>query len=356
VAVVKVVRKRGATFTIEAYPEVLLLPSGPIGRLNNSLSQRIRRAVAAEAPSNKRPRWAHYGKPLKQTMRASTRVDVRRMMAHSAVGSTANYSLFVDQGTKSFMAKILPPWTRNSPSLYEHTWKVPDEGGGQYREIGRIRVSGQKAQMYMSRGLQAGLASMRLATRKDYGSPAVAYADQVFPDSIANFIGATPADAAFMASLTQWRAWRDEAWKSGRVLGLGYNRERQRREYRRTINEARSLRRYQDRREADRVRSRARSKAYRERQRQINPPKSRQTAAQRAERYKADAMRAAASERASWLAKHPGYRAAGSNPAGFYVIDARGNRYFHYWSVRVADLFAESGVKFQPLPPGTKTI
>lgn len=241
---VKKVRKRGANLVVVANGELLFVPGGQVSRWNNSLSQRVRNAAAAHAPSNKRPRWAHYGKPLKGTMRTSTDIDTAQMRVHTAIGSTAPYSAYVDQGTGiyggkgPYEAKILPPWTRGSPSLYEHTWNIPERGYDRdgraitnWRPQGTVTIKGQKGQFFFDRALRDGFHGMRLIATVSRG-PMMSKALASFPDHLAGFAGNTPWSFTFDVQLREWRIWRDEAWYAGKVLGKGYNKERYRREYR----------------------------------------------------------------------------------------------------------------------------
>ena len=277
---VKKVRTRGANMVVVANGELLFVPGGDIARWNNSLSQRVRRGAATAAPANKRPRWGHYGKPLKQSITASTDIDTARMMVHTAVGSSAHYAAFVDQGTKSFQASILPPWTRGSSSLYEHTFKVPEHMGTnsdgsadiQWNEVGKITVSGQKARHFFDIGLRGGLLSMRVLTRNmpGNGGPMMSKALGTFPDRLANFVGGTPWSFAFDAQLREWRAWRDAAWHSGKILGQGYVRERHRREYKAVKEHIRKGIAREESRAKSRALSAERSRRWRERQREKN--------------------------------------------------------------------------------------
>ncbi len=215
---VRRIQGRGATVVVEANGEVLFAATGPVGTWQNRFSQRARAFASAAAPTNKRPRWAHYGAPLKSTMRASTTYQPGRMKVHSAVGSTAPHGYYVDQGTNAFEAKILPPWFPGSASLYEASWRPPGSSGG---PIGTVRVSGQKGQEFLAAGVARAFASMRMRSFQVPGDAKITGALSSFPEGLANFAGNTPADGAFIASLTEWRRWRDERFNSGRILGDG---------------------------------------------------------------------------------------------------------------------------------------
>lgn len=276
---VRRIQSRGATMTVVANGEVLFMPGGDLPNWKRRFSNNVRRFAAEAAPSNKRPRWGHYGEPLKKTFTSSTDIDTAAMKIHTAIGSTAPYSAFVDQGTNDFYAKILPPWQRQSPSLYEHTWKVPvragtDEQGRsiiEFEELGRIRVRGQRARQFMADGIKRAFAAQRMDQQFVPIDGEISAARDFFPTRLANFVGATPRDSAFLASLAEWRAWRDAAWERGDVLGLGINRERTRREYRRVLDDIREETDRAARRARERANSRERSSRYRERQRAKNP-------------------------------------------------------------------------------------
>jgi hypothetical protein len=219
---VRRIRKRGANIVVEANGEVLFAPTGPVGDFTRRFSHRVRTFAAAEAPSNKRPRWAHYGKPLKTTFTASTTYQPGRMKVYSAVGSTSPHAYYVDQGTGIYAgngpyeAKILPPWEHGSASLYEHTWRP---GGPGTRRVAPVIIRGQKGQFFFDAGLKRGFQSMRMRSFQVPGSGQVTQALASFPDGLANFIGNTPANGAFIASLEEWREWRDAHFAKGDMLG-----------------------------------------------------------------------------------------------------------------------------------------
>lgn len=227
---VRRIRKRGANIVVEAYGEVLFAASGDIGRWTNRFSQRVRSFAAQEAPTNKRPRWGHYGKPLKTTFTASTTYQPMRMRVYSAIGSSAPHAYYVDQGTGVFNgsgpypAKVLPPWQRGEGSLYEATWRPAGPGT---RKVNPVMIKGQKGQFFFDKGLARGFRSMRLRSFQlpGEGGPKISEAINSIPSGMTNFAGNTPADGAFIASLEQWRAWRDAAWTRGK-LGRNIRPER----------------------------------------------------------------------------------------------------------------------------------
>jgi len=228
--VVRRIQRRNTTVTVEAHAEILFMPGGSVNTWANRFTGRIRSKTIQEAPANKRPRWAHYGKPLKSTI-VSARPrfwgnggDKQRVYA--AVGSSAPYALYVDQGTGVFggngpyEAKILPPWTRGGGSLYERTWRP---GGPGTKRVAPVMIQGQPGQHYFDKGLAAAFRSMRMRSAQlpGEGGPRITDALGTMPDSLLNSIGNTPVNPAFIGQLNEWRAWRDEAWANGGRLGEG---------------------------------------------------------------------------------------------------------------------------------------
>jgi hypothetical protein len=211
---VKRIHKRGANIVVEANGEVLFAATGDVGKWQRRFSDAVRTASAAEAPTNKRPRWGHYGKPLKSTFTASTTYQPGRMRVYSAVGSTAPHGFYVDQGTGVFAgngpyeAKILPPWHRGSPSLYEHTWRP----GGRGKRVKPVLIKGQKGQFFFDAGLKRGFEVMRMRSFDVPSDAKITEALSAIPHGLLNFLGNTEANPAFIASLTQWREWRRAAW------------------------------------------------------------------------------------------------------------------------------------------------
>lgn len=237
------IHNRGANIVVEANGEILFFPGGDVANWQRRFSARVREGTIAEAPANRRPRWAHYGNPLKATITASTTAQPGRMKVYSAVGSSAPYAAYVDQGTGiyggngPYEAKILPPWHRGSPSLYEHTWKVPHSMGEnmhgerevEWEEVGTVTIKGQKGQHFFDKGLKRGFQSMRMRSAQLPIEGKIGPAMRGLPASLLNVLGNTPADAAFVAQLEEWRAWRDAAWRRGDILGEGVRNEHIRR-------------------------------------------------------------------------------------------------------------------------------
>lgn len=231
---VRRIRRRGANMVVEAHGEVLFSATGDVGIWTNRFSHRVRAFAIEEAPTNKRPRWNHYGKPLKTTFTVSTTYQPTRMKVYSAIGSTAPYAAYVDQGTgihagrASYPAKVLPPWQRGSPSLYEATWRP---GGPPNARVTPVMIRGQKGQFFFAEGLKRGYRSMRMRSYQVPEDARITDALRTIPHGLANFVGNTPSDSAFRASLAEWREWRDETFNMGRIIGRDPTRttEQQRR-------------------------------------------------------------------------------------------------------------------------------
>lgn len=218
---VKRIRRRGANMVVEAHGEVLFAATGDVGRWTNRFSQRARAFTSQEAPMNKRPRWGHYGKPLKSTFTASTTYQPVRMRVYSAVGSTAPHSAYVDQGTGVYAgngpyeAKVIPPWRRGSASLYENTWIPP----GSKSRVKTVMIRGQKGQFFFDKGLSRAFQSMRMRAFQVPGDAKITDALNSVPSQLENFLGNTQPDAAFRLSLAEWREWRDAHFNAGGRLG-----------------------------------------------------------------------------------------------------------------------------------------
>jgi len=219
---VRRIRKRGANIVVEAHGEVLFAATGDVGRWQNRMSQRVRSFAAQAAPRNKRPRWAHYGKPLRTTFSASTTYQPGRMRVYSAIGSSAPHAYYVDQGTGVYngsgpwAAKVLPPWQRGKGSLYEATWRP---NGPKGKRVKPVMIKGQKGQGFFAEGLRRGFQSMRLRSFQvpGEGGPKISNAMNAIPTGMTDFKGNTPGDGAFRAELEQWREWRDAAWTRNNI-------------------------------------------------------------------------------------------------------------------------------------------
>lgn len=214
----RLVRKKNVTYAVTANANVMFMPGGQVYGWNRRLVNQIKKHTASFAPSNERPRWGHYGKPLKQTIE-STKPDYRQVRhgarLYAAVGSTAHYAQFVDQGTGVYAggspwgAKILPPWQARGFTLWEHTWRPP----GETEALGKKMIQGQRPQRFMEKGLDRAFRYMVNRGAQVPTDPVkMSRALAAWPKNLENFVGSTPNNGAFKASLEQWRAERDAAF------------------------------------------------------------------------------------------------------------------------------------------------
>lgn len=225
-AQVKKIRSRGANIVVEANGEVLFAPGTELSRWKNRFSQRVRSATEIAAPTNKRPRWGHYGKPLKATITAATQTRITKGggFFYIAVGSRAPHSYYVDQGTGIYAgrgpyeAAVLPPFVRGGASLYERTWRP---GGPPNPRVSPVMIRGQKPQNFFDTGLKNGFRSMRLRSFQvpGEGASGISSAMKTAATGMADFLGNTPPDLGFRASLEEWRRWRDTAFNAGFKAG-----------------------------------------------------------------------------------------------------------------------------------------
>lgn len=214
----RLIKKRNATIAVTANADVLFLPGGDVNRWHRRFSTTVRRATARAAPSNKRPRWMHYGKPLKRSIVASRSRFIRHASGprlYSAVGSTAPYAKYVDQGTGIFAgrspwkAKILPPWPSRGRQLYEHTWRPP----GSSTTVRPVMIKGQRPQRFFAAGLKRGFQLMGMASHSVPDvDPRIGEVMRTWPRGLENFAGNTPWSAAFDTQLRIWRQQRDAVW------------------------------------------------------------------------------------------------------------------------------------------------
>lgn len=219
----KVLHNRGAVVVVEAHAEVLAMPTGPIGRWSKLFIERLERNTTSFAPVNKRWRWAHYGKPLKQTISSDIDYVPSRTRVYGAVGSSAPHAVYVDQGTGvhggngPYPAKILPPWRPGSPSLYEARWVPP---GGR-RSVRQVMIDGQKGRFYFQKGIDKTMLQMLRRSYQVAGDARISEATRGLPSRLLGVMGNTPASPGFVAELKNWRRWRDERWNSDGTLGHG---------------------------------------------------------------------------------------------------------------------------------------
>lgn len=196
--------------------EMLFAPGGPVPGWTRDFSNKLTGAVRRAAPSNKRPRWGHYGEPLKLSFTSKSKSNPLAMRADAVVASRVAHALYVDQGTGvhggngPYFAKILPPWSVGSPTLYDHAWVPP----GSTKPIGPVLINGQKGQHFFERGMEEGFALMRMASGTVPTGGVMASALDAFPTSLEKITGGT-SGPGFKASLEEWRSWRDAAFAAG---------------------------------------------------------------------------------------------------------------------------------------------
>ena len=63
--------KKDCVIAVEANALAIGLPSGDVGKWEASFREIVRDRASKAAPKNKRPRWDHYGAPLKQSLHKS---------------------------------------------------------------------------------------------------------------------------------------------------------------------------------------------------------------------------------------------------------------------------------------------
>lgn len=323
--VARTLKGRKTHGAVVVYAEVLFKEGADIPRWKKRLSARVRARASDFAPRNKRPRWAHYGPPLHSTMRSNTRT---RMTAgggyvSSGVGSTAHYSVYVDQGTKDHTATILPPWEVFSPTLYEAAWNPHGAGA----PLGPIKIRGIEPTLFMEKGLDAALISMKLRAHQFGGNGGINWDNSYFLMHTPFFAGNTPVDLGFKASRAEWREWRNEAW-----IVRNENRRANRRRAARNARTEERRRKWREERRKNRERNKQRE---RDRQKQRD--------AERAKRLRRKAERAAFKYMAAWKDANP----------GMVIVswDRNGFRYKHKdgftvksktWPYTIGDMFIDA--------------
>lgn len=216
----KVVKNGRSTIWVEAHAETLFTNTGDITRWTRIFTNRIEAFTREFAPGNSRPRWAHYGPRLRSTFDGAVHPYPYGLSVGAAVGSSADHALYVDQGTgvyagrSPYRAKILPPWHRGSPSLYESTWRP-----GNRARVRQVWIKGQKGQHFFERGLERAFQSMRMRSFQLPDDPRVTPAQVMAAQKLMGFLGRFQSSSAFVGELEQWRAWRDAKWSSGGDLG-----------------------------------------------------------------------------------------------------------------------------------------
>lgn len=362
----KTIRKRGATVVVEANAELMFLPSGQVGSWYRRFNDRILKFTIEATPvhnSAKRPLRPHPGPHLKETIvRGKTKAFLRAKGAklYSAIGSRSPYAVYVDQGTDPFMAKILPPWSDGSPTLYEASWAPPRQRG---TPLGPIRVSGQKARNYFATGLERGFRSMRMRSYQIPGERGVfasatqditTYGAEALPSR-----GPEEQDA-FKMRLREWRSWRDAAFYDYKRTFSRYASNPSKRDHERTTallnkNLAKAAAKRQS--SLDRKRKRRSSSAYRQREadrarrwreenrkaKAIKKPKTEKNETT-LRSLRSRLRRAVAAEQEKFLRDNAqrGVRIIGKpTPDGFRWEDRYGRRGVHTWSGAILDLFHE---------------
>lgn len=227
----RLIVRGNATVAINANATLLFVPGGDVYEWTNKVNRSIKRQTAYWAPKHnqtgrwKRPLRPHGRTPLKRTFVASrpyTRKSKYGAQVLASVGSTAHHALYVDQGTGiyggngPYEARLLPPWSEGSPSLYEATW---NPGGKRVRDP--VMIKGQPGKQFFDKGLRSAFKANRVPyVTLPSGGGAIEQALSVgWPQTLMDFSGSTTADAGFLQDLPKWRAWRDAAWKEGKDLG-----------------------------------------------------------------------------------------------------------------------------------------
>ena len=212
---VQVIKKRGATIAVQSQAEVLMLPTGDIGKWTQRFSRRVGSRIRQFAPDRKRPRWGHEDpKTLAGSVTVSTSYSPETLRVYAAAGVLAGHAIFVERGTAMYNldnptgpyeAKILPPTDIGKPDLYERTYWYGNQPAR------KMMIKGQKPQLFMARGLDAGMLSMKLRAYQlpDLGG-VIAGASDAIPESLVERVTTNVDNAAFRANLEdRWRVWRD---------------------------------------------------------------------------------------------------------------------------------------------------
>lgn len=232
----RVMKGRHVQTVLTVATQAMFGENGDVANFKRRLSAKVAAQAALAAPSNKRPRWLHYGKPLKQTMKSHTSVRPTSGggYAYSQVGSTAHYSAYVDQGTGiygpdangPYLARVLPPWTVGSPSLYEASWHPQGASHASHQ----VLIKGQRPQGFMETGMDEALFSMIPPTPTNVAKGQILSAFR-WENTPPFFAGNTPVSPLFLRQLDEWRDWRQQAWgvsRDGmRLLGDEKTRLRQ---------------------------------------------------------------------------------------------------------------------------------
>lgn len=200
---------RGSAVIVNAFGQALFRPGTDVSNWNRRLSNIVTAQTRLAAPSHdyaKRPLRPHpWLKTLKETITSTSRTEITEGggIFWTAVGSSAPYAAFVDQGTNGQAAKILPPWSPGSPTLYDSAWVNPATG----RPVGPKLVPGQRAREYFAAGLQRGFETMGLRSIEAPGSGETLTS---FPETLAAEV--TTSDQPYAPSIAEWRRWREDAF------------------------------------------------------------------------------------------------------------------------------------------------
>lgn len=227
-------KKHGTNIVVVARAEVLFAPGADVPNFRRRLIARIKEAASQLAPANgDTGRWAgrrtmrpHPGPvTLKNSFRGKTERTSSPLTIRGGITSLAPYAHFVDQGTGiygtggPYRAKILPPWSEGSGSLYEHTWNPGGHGA-----VAPVMIQGQRGQKFMDAALKAGMQSMRL---RSYQKPGEGASPRGISEGIADTIAGFNGSSGRPPALETWREWRDDHYgKKDRLLGGDTPRER----------------------------------------------------------------------------------------------------------------------------------
>lgn len=353
---VKQLRGRGAHGVVEIHGEVLFAPGADIPRWQARFQERIYAAAVRAAPTHnygKRPLRPHPGKPLKASFmksRPRKRITKGGGFIYAAVGNSANYSAYVDQGTGVFVgnnpwrAKVLPPYSEGSPSLYESTW-IPTPGG---RRVAPVFIRGQKGKFFMDEALLRAFQSMKMRSYQVPGEGVSGLVANTLRTAVPAFPGNTDlTDGAGSAAprLEEWRKWRDEAWgQRERTLGEGSIRRRTlEKHYQRRIDVALDK---IARKEASAIRRREANRKYQQRRRDSLRQKETNTGQKRYEERVQQRLTRMRSDYLQWWdQRHRGFKREPFEAWGFWYTDRGGTRQRFFWPMQIADLYAELGVQ-----------
>lgn len=211
---------------VTANAMLLAAPGGPIRKWTNAFQRFAQKHTAAAAPHHGSTINAHGVRslrphsivPLKKTIQTQ-KLRVRNLKGgprvYGVVGSNSHYAIFVDQGTGAHQAKLLPPWSQGSPSLFESTWAP---GPGQ-PAVGTITVRGQKGQGFFDEGLRKAFLSMKMRSIRTPADPKMGDAMRTWPKELERVTASGALGSAYLADLPQWRAWKRETYNAKFKLG-----------------------------------------------------------------------------------------------------------------------------------------